>query len=189
MQQSYLSTTRDCQCNFLLNENFLNVLFRFPFVCACVFLKIIAASSSDTLWFRLIYTLYVRFNFFLFLQMGFLFIDHSQHYRRCVWPSLFFIVSVSVVGSFFASPLVRQTNNKLLMYICWRNNYPTTYHSFCCGFSVTAARCRCFGCHFFFLFFQFNIVVGVVVVVIAAAVAALFFSGSLSIAPLSLYNL
>lgn len=77
---------------------------------------------------------------------------HHCIHRLCRW--------------FCASPLVRHSPIvNFLIHICWRNSYPTTYHSFCYGLLLWLT-----------FFFSFSNLVGVVI----------FIVDSLSIALLSL---
>lgn len=59
------------------------------------------------------------------LRNAYSFVDHSQQYTECVWPAVFVLHLCIRLRHLLDSPV--------MIHICWRNSYPTTYHSFCCG--------------------------------------------------------
>lgn len=105
---SYL-TVCHCQC---ISYNCFGAMFRFS-----------AWQIFAFFWLFLLYVwLFCTLSNF---RNAYSFVDHSQQYSECVWPAVFVLHLCIRLRHLLDSPA--------LIHICWRNSYPTTYHSFCCG--------------------------------------------------------
>lgn len=103
-------TVWHCQC---ISYNCFGALFRFS-------AWQIFSPSSD--YFLLYVWLFCTLSNF---RNAYSFVDHSQQYSECVWPAVFVL--------HLCIRLRHLLNSPVMIHICWRNSYPTTYHSFCCG--------------------------------------------------------